>query len=132
MLTGLNHLTLAVSNLERSLDFYINLLGFTPHVRWQNGAYLSLGGLWFCLSCGETKPAQDYTHIAFNIADEHFSTFREKLLITGIKQWKENRSEGESIYLLDPDGHQLEIHVGSLASRLEALRQNPYTDLEWY
>ncbi|MBD2815194.1 fosfomycin resistance glutathione transferase [Xenorhabdus sp. Flor] len=132
MLTGLNHLTLAVSNLERSLDFYIKLLGFIPHVRWQNGAYLSLGELWLCLSCDEAKPAQDYTHIAFNIAAEHFFAFREKLLIAGIRQWKKNRSEGESIYFQDPDGHQLEIHVGSLASRLETLRQNPYTGLEWY
>ncbi len=34
MLAGLNHLTLTTSNLEHSLDFYINLLGFTPYVRW--------------------------------------------------------------------------------------------------
>ncbi|PHM38255.1 fosfomycin resistance glutathione transferase [Xenorhabdus innexi] len=132
MLTGLNHLTLAVSNLERSLDFYINLLEFTPHVRWQNGAYLTLGELWLCLSYDETKPAQDYTHIAFNIEPQNFSAFREKVLSAGIKQWKENRSEGDSIYFLDPDGHQLEIHVGSLTSRLDALRIKPYEGLEWY
>ncbi|PHM64516.1 hypothetical protein Xsto_02920 [Xenorhabdus stockiae] len=132
MLTGLNHLTLAVSNLEHSLDFYINLLGFTPHARWQNGAYLTLGELWLCLSCDEAKPAQDYTHIAFNIEARHFSAFREKLLSAGVTQWKENRSEGDSIYLLDPDGHQLEVHVGSLTSRLDALRIKPYDGLEWY
>ncbi|WP_340607900.1 fosfomycin resistance glutathione transferase [Xenorhabdus bharatensis] len=132
MLTGLNHLTLAVSNLERSLDFYIHLLGFTPHVRWQNGAYLTLGKLWLCLSCDEAKPAQDYTHIAFNIEAQHFSAFIEKLLSAGVEQWKENRSEGDSIYLLDPDGHQLEIHAGSLTSRLDALRIKPYEGLEWY
>ncbi|CDH27989.1 Glutathione transferase fosA (Fosfomycin resistance protein) (fragment) [Xenorhabdus bovienii str. Jollieti] len=34
MLTGLNHLTLATSNLEHNLNFYINLLESTPHVRW--------------------------------------------------------------------------------------------------
>jgi catechol 2,3-dioxygenase-like lactoylglutathione lyase family enzyme len=28
MLTGLNHLTLAVRNLERSVNFYQQLLGF--------------------------------------------------------------------------------------------------------
>ena len=43
MLTGLNHLTLAVSDLDRSFEFYRHLLGFTPHARWQGGAYLSLG-----------------------------------------------------------------------------------------
>lgn len=50
MLTGLNHLTLAVSDLDRSFEFYRHLLGFTPHARWQGGAYLSLGALWLCLS----------------------------------------------------------------------------------
>ncbi|PHM46267.1 hypothetical protein Xmau_00675 [Xenorhabdus mauleonii] len=132
MLTGLNHITLTTSNLEHSLDFYINQLGFRPHVRWQDGAYLSLGELWLCLSCDETKPAQDYTHIAFNISVDDFPAFKQKLLAAGIQQWKENRSEGESIYLLDPDGHQLEIHVGSLASRLDSLRTKPYKDLVWY
>ena len=29
MLTGLNHLTLAVSDLDRSFEFYRHLLGFT-------------------------------------------------------------------------------------------------------
>ncbi|KMJ45518.1 glutathione transferase [Xenorhabdus khoisanae] len=132
MLTGLNHLTLTTSNLERSLNFYINQLGFTLHVRWQNGAYLSLRELWLCLSCDEAKPARDYTHIAFSISANDFPAFKEKILAAGIQQWKENRSEGESIYLLDPDGHQLEIHVGSLASRLDTLRNKPYKGLEWY
>lgn len=50
MLTGLNHLTLAVTDVDRSLDFYRDLLGFVPHARWQSGAYLSLGELWLCLS----------------------------------------------------------------------------------
>ncbi len=50
MLKGLNHITIAVSDLERSLDFYINALGFKGHVKWRQGAYLSLGDLWLCLS----------------------------------------------------------------------------------
>lgn len=30
MLLGLNHLTLAVSEVERSFRFYVDVLGFTP------------------------------------------------------------------------------------------------------
>lgn len=43
MLTGLNHLTLAVSNLASSLNFYTQTLGFIPKAAWDHGAYLSLG-----------------------------------------------------------------------------------------
>ncbi|HGE8485724.1 TPA: fosfomycin resistance glutathione transferase, partial [Serratia marcescens] len=129
MLTGLNHLTLAVSDLDRSFEFYRHLLGFTPHARWQGGAYLSLGALWLCLSRDEARAqqsARDYTHYAFSVAPEHIEQVSERLRQNGVKEWKSNRSEGESLYFLDPDGHQLEIHAGDLASRLAACREKPY------
>ncbi len=44
MLSGLNHLTLATGDLEKSFTFYVDLLGFRPKVRWARGAYLTLGG----------------------------------------------------------------------------------------
>jgi catechol 2,3-dioxygenase-like lactoylglutathione lyase family enzyme len=43
VLRGLNHLTIAVSDLDRSVDFYTEVLGMRGHVRWDQGAYLSLG-----------------------------------------------------------------------------------------
>ena len=46
MLLGLNHLTLAVSEVERSFRFYVEVLGFIPKARWHQGAYLVLGDLW--------------------------------------------------------------------------------------
>ena len=39
--------------------------------------------------------------------------------------WRQNRSEGDSLYVLDPDAHKLELHVGTLASRLAHYRANP-------
>ena len=37
MLTTLNHLTLAVTDLPRSLDFYTQVLGCRLHARWDGG-----------------------------------------------------------------------------------------------
>ena len=131
MLTGLNHITIAVSDLERSLDFYINALGFKGHVKWKQGAYLSLGDLWLCFSVDKPDEKSDYSHIAFSISQQDFTNFSHKLIQLDIAQWKENKSEGDSLYLLDPDGHKLEIHSGDLYSRLESIKHQPYEGLEW-
>lgn len=109
MLTGLNHLTLAVADLPASIAFYRDLLGFRLEARWDQGAYLELGSLWLCLSREPQYggPAADYTHYAFGIAAADFARFAAQLRAHGVREWKQNRSEGDSFYFLDPDGHRL-------------------------
>ncbi|NRQ42514.1 fosfomycin resistance glutathione transferase [Rheinheimera sp. YQF-2] len=131
MLQGLNHITIAVSDLERSLAFYTELLGMKAHVRWDAGAYLSLGDVWFCLSCDKPAPSLDYSHIALDIAEQDFSVFAEKLRQAAVPEWQQNSSEGQSVYFLDPDGHKLEAHCGNLQTRLDALKNKPYSGLIW-
>jgi catechol 2,3-dioxygenase-like lactoylglutathione lyase family enzyme len=126
-ITGLNHLTFAVSDLERSIVFYRDLLGFALRARWADGAYLEAGTLWLCLSRDEktrNAPHPDYTHVAFDVDKAHFPALSARIR-TSATVWKENRSEGDSLYFLDPDGHKLELHIGSLASRLAHYRAEP-------
>ena len=135
MLTGLNHLTLAVTDLNRSVVFYHDLLQFRLEATWDTGAYLSLPGLWLCLSFDplhKSEPAADYTHYAFGISSSDFSLFAERLRSADVREWRDNRSEGASFYFLDPDGHKLEAHVGDLASRLAACRQQPYARMKFF
>jgi len=135
MLSGLNHLTLAVTELDRSVAFYRDLLQFRLEARWDSGAYLSLPGLWLCLSLDPLRksgPAADYTHYAFGLAADDFPLLVARLRAAGVASWRDNRSEGDSFYFLDPDGHKLELHVGDLASRLEACRQAPYAGMEFF
>lgn len=132
-LNGLNHLTLAVRDLERAWDFYALTLGCQPHARWDGGGYLSLDSLWLCLSLDPAAaPAPGYTHYAFGVDTADFPAWRERLAAAGVRQWRDNRSEGDSLYFLDPDGHQLELHVGSLASRLAACRARPYAGMRFF
>jgi catechol 2,3-dioxygenase-like lactoylglutathione lyase family enzyme len=132
MLLSLNHITIAVSDLDASFDFYFQLLGFKPHVRWNAGAYLSLGDLWLCLSCDTAIPNQDYSHIALDCEAEKFNVIAAQLREANVIEWKKNTSEGDSLYFLDPDGHKLEIHCGNLQSRLASLREKPYERLVWF
>jgi catechol 2,3-dioxygenase-like lactoylglutathione lyase family enzyme len=103
MLKGLNHLTLAVSNIAGSIDFYHHLLGLPLHARWDSGAYLSCGDLWLCLSLDAQRhyiasQESDYTHYAFSIDENDFAAFVARLTQAGVTSWKENKSEGESFY----------------------------------
>lgn len=131
MLRGLNHITIAVNDLRRSLNFYTDLLEMKPHVRWDSGADLSLGDVWLCLSHDEAKRSQDYCHLAFDVPEDNFNAVSEKLRAANVAEWKKNDSEGSSLYFLDPNGHKLEIHSGSLESRLESLKSKPYPGLVW-
>lgn len=135
MLTGLNHLTLAVTDLPRSVSFYHDLLQLRLDATWDHGAYLSLPGLWLCLSLDPLRPsapAAEYTHAAFTVGADDFAALAQRLRAAGVVEWRDNRSEGASFYFLDPDGHKLEAHVGDLASRLQACRAKPYAGMQFY
>ncbi len=117
-LQGVNHITLACSNLSKSIAFYRNTLGATLKAEWSKGAYFELGDLWLCLSLErDVTPRGDDTHVAFSCAESTFDYTADHIAETA-KQWKENTSEGASLYFLDPDGHKLELHAGTLQSRL--------------
>ena len=116
MLTGVNHVTLVVSDLGRSVAFYRDILGLSLRHQGPRGAYLESGALWLALELGQPTPRADDSHIAFSCQPADFATLAARL--SGAPKWKANRSEGASIYFTDPDGHKLELHIGDLASRL--------------
>ena len=132
MVRGINHITLAVRDLETSFVFYTEVLGLRPVARWYRGAYLETGGDWVCLSLDEgarSGSLPEYTHVAFTVDEEDFSAAVEKLRGAGVECWQENRSPGESFYFLDPSGHKLEIHASDLAARVKALKETPPRNL---
>jgi catechol 2,3-dioxygenase-like lactoylglutathione lyase family enzyme len=83
MLSGLNHLTLAVSQLAPSVAFYQQLLGMTLHARWDSGP-ISPAAICGCacrwIRSGVTPPEEsDYTHYAFSISEADFARFAARL-----------------------------------------------------
>lgn len=121
MIRGLNHVTLAVTDVDRAVRFYRDLLGLELKKTWPGGAHFLAGDLWLCLSLDvETRrqPVKDYTHLAFDLSADDFAAMVDRLTKAGVQSWKQNRSEGESFYFLDEDHHKLELHVGTLNSRL--------------
>lgn len=135
MITGINHITLSVCDLEKSFSFYTETLGCQTIAKWQTGVYLLAGDLWLCLSLDSntrTNPMDEYTHIAFSIPEDKFPEYSDRLKILGVKQWKQNTSEGNSIYILDPDHHKLELRIGDLSSRIAATQKAPYEGMKFF
>jgi glutathione S-transferase fosA5 len=125
MVTGVSHLTFAVNDLGRSIDFYTRLLGFSVRMRAPSSAYLEAGTLWLALvldAAARDKPTPDYSHVAFSVTAFDMPVLVTTLTTAGVRSWQEsNRSD--SFYFLDPDGHKLELHSGDLAARL---RSHPF------
>ena len=137
VISGVNHITLAVSNIDRSFNFYREVLGFKPLCRWHAGAYFMVDKLWLCLSldpASNNSIRSDYTHYAFSIKQEDYQYWNNKLSAAGCIFFKANNSEGDSLYFLDPDCHKLELHVGNWHSRLLAKRQDQgsWRDVEFF
>lgn len=141
MISGLNHITLAVKNIEASFAFYRDVLGFTPLCKWEGSAYFLVGdlndhhALWFCLDRdAHRQETSCRTHYAFSVSPEDFNALSERVMKSGAPIFKKNTSPGESLYFLDPDGHKLEIHAGDWKTRIAAKKENPgnWTNVEWF
>lgn len=135
MIIGMNHITLAIKDIDKSFAFYRNILGLKPLVKWDKGAYFLAGDFWFCLNVDDSQLSNPgYTHYAFTVTKEQFDKMSDVIINSGIEIFKENTSPGESLYFLDPDGHKLEIHVGNWKSRIDAKKTNigAWQNVEWF
>ena len=135
MITGINHITLSVKDLEASYAFYTEVLGCSPVAKWPKGAYLLAGEMWLALIMEPHVREQalpEYTHIAFTVSPADFETMVQRLQAAKVRSWQENQTEGASFYFTDPNGHKLEIHVSDLAARLKAAKAQPWEGLEFF
>ncbi len=135
MISGVNHITLSVRDVSTSFDFYTRVLGFRPRLKWARGAYLSAGSLWLALHLDDNArsgPLPEYTHIALDIAPAEFAGFCKRVREAGVTEWQTSSSEGESIYLRDPDGHKLELHCSDLEARLADARERRWAEFEFF
>lgn len=129
--TGFNHATLCITSLQRSLPFYVDVLGMRLVHQGRTDVYLEWGSAWICLL--ERAPtgqaavtSREERHLAFSIEESDFPSAVETLLASeaSIVRGPVYRGGGWSINFLDPDGNQLELFTGSLTERMKVWTQH--------
>lgn len=121
--TIVGHIHLTVSDLERALGFYRDLLGFEVSARYGDSAvFLSAGGYHHHIGLntwagpGATPPPSGHTgmyHVAFLYPSRHeLALVLQKLLVAQYPiDGSADHDVSEAVYLRDPDGNGIELYV---------------------
>ena len=130
-LTGLHHVTVICSSLERAVAFYRDLLGMRvvrqstnpdgPNARhfFFGDAEGAPGTIVSCLEYPEMEPGTvgvgSTHHFALRVeSDSALAAWREYLTARGVACTDVlDRTYFKSIYLRDPDGHVIELATGA-------------------
>jgi catechol 2,3-dioxygenase-like lactoylglutathione lyase family enzyme len=127
-LEGFDHVALAVRDIERAADWYVEVLGFERRY----------SGMWNGVPCfigkGATAialfPARDdlsspanaaktgILHLALRADRKNFVAAQEELKRRGIAFEFQDHEISHSIYFRDPDGHALEITTYELEDKI--------------
>jgi fosfomycin resistance protein FosX len=128
-ISGLSHITLVVSDLRRSAKLWCDGLGAKEV--YDSGdkkfslypeSFFLLGDIWIALMEGPTSE-RSYRHVAFEAEEKEFPEFERRLRALGVEIRPPRarvEGEGQSLYFYDYDNNLLELHSGTLQSRLQA------------
>src|ERR1051326_7738579 len=97
---GINHVTLAVDDVDRSISFYTEVLGCRLVARWPKGCYPLAGGTWIALVLGthNREHVEDYSHVAFDVLPHDLAPIENAIRAAGSEVWQDNWTEGASLY----------------------------------
>ncbi|MES5812671.1 FosB/FosD family fosfomycin resistance bacillithiol transferase [Mammaliicoccus sciuri] len=125
MIRFINHICYSVSNLNESIYFYKDILCGDLLLIGETTAYFDIGGLWVALNEEKDIPRNEiqysYTHTAFTIDESEYNSWYrwlKKNNVNILEGRTRDVRDKKSIYFIDPDGHKLELHTGTLENRM--------------
>jgi len=130
---GLHHMALVSSNVERTVRFYQDVLGFPLTEIFENRDYKGSNHFFFDIGNGNLLAFFDFPgldvgpyaevlgglhHIAISITPEEWEKARARLDEAGVPYQLES---GTSMYFRDPDGARLELLADPLGEMYGAV-----------
>lgn len=116
---GVVHFTIPVTNLDRSEEFYTNILGLKKIYRNEHMVFVKSGSDYLVLTLSEQPIAPNVgdkheIHHAFRVNGTAFEAAKDFLATRGVRVFKEEDRRkgvfrGRSAYFHDPDRNVIEI-----------------------
>ena len=121
---GLHHLALICSDVEQTILFYQDLLGFPLVELMENRDYPGSSHLFFDIGHGNLLAFFDFPglglepgtealggvqHVAISVEPASFEELKRRLDARGIPYLGPDRGVANSVYFKDPDGIQIEL-----------------------
>jgi catechol 2,3-dioxygenase-like lactoylglutathione lyase family enzyme len=110
--SGIDHIVLHVSDVQRSKQFYTELLGMTPYRENDRQVFLHAGAQGVALfKKADGSPVAtggDMNHLALNVAGGTYDSLKSELEAHGVSV-SGRPGDDHCIYFQDPDGHRLQL-----------------------
>ena len=112
--SGLDHVVLHVSDVQRSKKFYTEILGMIAYRENDRQVFLHAGHQGVALFKREDGTpltmVSDLNHLALNVASGTYEELKAELQQHGVTV-SGRRGDDRCIYFQDPDGHRLQLMV---------------------
>jgi glyoxylase I family protein len=126
---GVHHAAFICSDVDATIAFYQDLLGFPLVEVFENRDYEGSAHLFFDIGNGNMLAFFDFPgyehpefhetlggiqHLALSMAPEEFAALKERLHAAGVEYRGPDLGVANSVYLRDPDGLQVELCTAPL------------------
>jgi len=112
--SGVDHVVLHCSDVERSKTFYTEILGMSVSREDDRRVFLQAGGQGMRVALFKKEGdapltiGNDLNHLAFNVAGGTYESLKAELESLGVAV-SDRPGNNRSIFFYDPDGHRLQL-----------------------